>query len=156
MRAEHAAGGGRPLITVSEDYANLPNISLIVQNVGQGPAKDISFEFSARVESSDGFVLSDLPFFSEGLTSLAPGAKIGCYWDTLDNLLPLIKEGKIASDITVTVRYKDLNLNQLEHEWDVNPRLYEGIRTVDYSGMTDLVDVIDRKLDDDAIGGASR
>ena len=36
MRAEHAAGGGRPLITVSEDYANLPDISIIVQNVGQG------------------------------------------------------------------------------------------------------------------------
>jgi hypothetical protein len=157
MRAEHAAGGGRPLITVSEDYANLPNISLIVQNVGQGPAKDISFEFSDRVESSDGFVLSDLPFFAEGMTSLAPGAKIGCYWDTLDNLLPLIKEGKIASDITVTVRYKDLNLNPLEHEWEVNPRLYEGIRNVDYSGMTDLVDLIDRKLDDDSIGyGSSR
>jgi hypothetical protein len=154
MRAEHAAGGGRPLITVSEDYANLPNISLIVQNVGQGPAKDISFGFSAPVESSDGFVLSELPFFAEGLTSLAPGAKIGCYWDTLDNLLPLIKEGKIASDITVTVRYKDLNLNPLEHEWDVNPRLYEGIRNVDYSGMTDLVEVIDRKIKDDEIGGS--
>jgi hypothetical protein len=155
MRAEHAAGGGRPLITVSEDYANLPNISLIVQNVGQGPAKDISFEFSAPVESSDGFVLSDLPFFSEGMTSLAPGAKIGCYWDTLDNLLPLIKEGKIASDITVTVRYKDLNLDPLEHNWEVNPRLYEGIRNVDYSGMTDLVEIIDRKIDDDSIAGAS-
>ena len=51
MRAEHAAGGGRPLITVSEDYANLPNISLIVQNVGQGPAKDIFFEFSEPVET---------------------------------------------------------------------------------------------------------
>ena len=36
MRAEHTAGGGRPLITVSEDYANLPNISLIVQNVWPG------------------------------------------------------------------------------------------------------------------------
>ncbi len=155
MRAEHAAGGGRPLITVSEDYANLPNISLIVQNVGQGPAKDISFEFSEPVESSDGFVLSDLPFFAEGLTSLAPGAKIGCYWDTLDNLLPLVKEGKIASDITVTVRYKDLNLNPLEHEWDVNPRLYEGIRNVDYGGMTDLVDLLDRKIDDSGIDGAS-
>jgi hypothetical protein len=155
MRAEHAAGGGRPLITVSEDYANLPNISLIVQNVGGGPAKDISFEFSAPVQSSDGFVLSELPFFAEGMTSLAPGAKIGCYWDTLDNLLPLIKEGKIASDITVRVRYKDLNLDPLEHEWEVNPRLYEGIRNVDYSGMTDLVDVIDKKLEDDAIGGDS-
>jgi hypothetical protein len=148
MRAEHTAGGGRPLITVSEDYANLPNISLIVQNVGGGPAKDISFEFSAPVESSDGLVLSDLPFFAEGLTSLAPGAKIGCYWDTLDNLLPLIKEGKISSDIIVTVRYKDLNLNQLEHQWEINPRIYEGIRNVDYSGMTDLVDVIERKLHD--------
>jgi hypothetical protein len=155
MRAEHAAGGGRPLITVSEDYANLPNISLIVQNVGQGPAKDISFEFSAPVESSDGFVLSALPFFAEGMTSLAPGAKIGCYWDTLDNLLPLVKGGKIASDITVTVRYKDLNLDPLQHEWEINPRLYEGIRNVDYSGMTDLVDVIDSKIEDDAIGASS-
>lgn len=56
------------------------------------------------------------------------------------NLLPLIKEGKISSDITVTVRYKDLN--PLEHDWDINPRLYEGIRNVDNSGMTDLVEVI--------------
>jgi hypothetical protein len=47
MREEHTAGGGRPLITVSEDYANLPNMNIIVQNVGQGPAKDITFEFSA-------------------------------------------------------------------------------------------------------------
>lgn len=30
MRDEHLAGGGRPLITVSEDYANLPNMSIIV------------------------------------------------------------------------------------------------------------------------------
>ena len=151
MREEHNAGGGRPLITVSEDYANLPDMSIIVQNVGQGPAKDITFEFSAPVESSDGSILSDLPFFEEGLTSLAPGAKIACYWDTLDNLLPLIKEGKIASDITVTVRYKDLNLKSLEHEWDINPRLYEGIRNVDYSGITDLVDVA-RKISEDGIG----
>jgi hypothetical protein len=151
MRAEHTAGGGRPLITVSEDYANLPNINLIVQNVGEGPAKDISFEFSAPVKSSDGLVLSELPFFEEGLNSLAPGAKIGCYWDTLDNLLPLIKEGKIASDITVTVRYKDLNLNPLEHEWEINPRIYEGIRNVDYSGMTDMVDTLERKLGDDEV-----
>ena len=151
MRAEHTAGGGRPLITVSEDYANLPNINLIVQNVGEGPAKDISFEFSAPVESSDGLVLSELPFFKEGLNSLAPGAKIGCYWDTLDNLLPLIKEGKMASDITVTVRYKDLNLNPLEHEWEINPRIYEGIRNVDYSGMTDLVDTLEGKLGDDEV-----
>ncbi len=147
----HTAGGGRPLITVSEDYANLPNISLIVQNVGQGPAKDITFEFTAPVESSDGFVLTDLPFFQEGLTSLAPGAKIGCYWDTLDNLLPVIKEGRISSDITVSVRYRDLNMEPHETNWDINPRLYEGIRNVDYGGMTDLVDTMERKIPDNGL-----
>ena len=124
MREEHTAGGGRPLITVSEDYANLPNMNIIVQNVGLGPAKDITFEFSEPVQSSDGSVLSELPFF---------------------------EEGKIASDITVTVRYKDLNLKPLEHEWDINPRLYEGIRNVDYSGITDLVDVA-KKISERGIG----
>ena len=62
--------------------------------------------------------------------------------------MPLIKEGKVASNITVTVRYKDLN--SLEHNWDINSRPYEGIGNLDYSGMTDLVEVIDRKLEDAA------
>ncbi len=101
MREEHTAGGGRPLITVSEDHANLPDMNITVQ----GSAKDdITFEFSAPVVSSDGATLSALPFFVERLTSLAPGASI-------------------ASDITATVRYKDLNLKPSEHEWDTNPRL---------------------------------
>jgi hypothetical protein len=46
------------------------------------------------------------------------------------------------------VRYKDLNLTALEHEWDVNPRLYEGIRKVDYGGISDLVDILERTIDD--------
>src|SRR3954470_5498630 len=148
MTEEHTAGGGRPLITVSEDYATLPNLNILVQNTGGGPAKDISFDFSEDIVSSDGFVVSDLPFFQEGLPSLAPGASIACYWDTLQNLLPLIKEGKIASDITVTVRYQDLTGTSYEHEWEVSARLYEGVRMVDYKGMTNLVDVVEQIHDE--------
>ena len=151
MTEEHHAGGGRPLITVSEDYATLPNLNIVVQNTGGGPAKDISFEFSDRIVSSDGFVLSELPFFREGLPSLAPGASIACYWDTLQNLLPLLKEGKIASDITITVRYEDLNRRSYEHQWEVSARLYEGVRMVDYQGMTNLVDVVEQ-IRDEGIG----
>lgn len=62
MREEHQVGGGRPLITVSEDYATLTNLNVVVQNSEGGPAKDISFEFSASIKSSYGFVVSDLPF----------------------------------------------------------------------------------------------
>jgi hypothetical protein len=36
----------------------------------------------------------------------------------------------------------------------VNPRPYEGIRNVDYGGMTGLVDLLERKIDD-GIDGAS-
>src|ERR687897_638027 len=75
----------RPLIIVTEDYENLPTINLIVQNVGSGPA-NITFEFSSPVESSDGFVLFDLAFFEERISSLAPGYSIVCYWDELGNL----------------------------------------------------------------------
>jgi hypothetical protein len=53
------------------------------------------------------------------------------------------------------VRYKDLNLNPLEHNWEINPRLYEDIRNVDYSVITDLVEVIDRKISDHGIGDTS-
>ena len=78
------------------------NLSLVVQNVGHDPAKSISFSFSTQVESSDGFVLSDLANFQEGLTDLAPGAKILCYRGKLENLLPMIQEGRLERDISVT------------------------------------------------------
>jgi hypothetical protein len=85
---------------------------------------------------------------------LAAGASIACYWDTLQNLLPQIKEGKIASDITITVRYEDLNQRSYEHQWEVSARLYEGVRMVDYQGMTNLVDVV-TQIRDEGIGNTN-
>jgi hypothetical protein len=133
----------------------LPNLNILVQNSGGGPAKNISFEFSTPIQSSEGFVLSDLPFFEEGLPSLYAGASIACYWDTLDNLLPLIKEGNLASDITVTVHYEDLNQNSYQHDWEVSARLYEGIRVVDSKNITNLVGVVE-KISAEGIGSQSQ
>lgn len=147
MREERTTGG-RPLITVSEDYESLPNLNLVVQNVGQGPAKSITFHFSSRVESSDGFVLSDLAIFQEGLTDLAPNAKIVCYWDKLDNILPMIQEGRLQREITVTVQYQDLTGGSLEHEWGIAPWRYEGVRAVDSRGFSELVDAVEEIAED--------
>jgi len=148
MREERTTGG-RPLITVSEDYESLPNLSLVVQNVGHGPAKSISFSFSAQVESSDGFVLSDLAIFQEGLTDLAPGAKILCYWDKLENLLPMMQEGRLEREISVTVEYQDLTGGYHSHEWAIAPWRYEGLRTTEYKGMTDLVNAVEELVEDE-------
>ena len=51
---------------------------------------------------------SDLAIFQEGLTDLAPSAEILCYRGKLENLLPMIQEGRPERDISVTVDYQGL------------------------------------------------
>jgi hypothetical protein len=141
--ARQATTGGRPLIIVSEDYENLPTISLIIQNVGPGPAKNINFHFTSPIESSDGFVLSELTLFQEGITSLAPGARIVCYWDELENLQPLLREGRLERNATVTVEYQDIAGGNYSHDWEIDPGLYEDLRTQGSRNMDDLVDAVE-------------
>lgn len=134
---------GRPLVIVYEDPERLPEVNLVVENIGSGPAKDISFEFSSPIQSSDGFVLSDLNIFRKGMTSLAPGTRITCYWDNLENLLPHFETEEGATEqVEVTIRYKDLSGSPYETKWDINPTVYEGIRNLDPADMTDLVEVV--------------
>src|ERR687898_2652755 len=147
--------GGRPLIIVTEDYENLPTINLVVQNVGYGPAKNITFEFSSSVESSDGFVLSDLAFFEEGITSLAPGGRIVCYWDELENLQPMYQEGRLERSITVTVNYQDITGGSYSHTWEIDPLLYQGLRTIGYRDVSDLVDIVER-IAEEGVGRNNR
>ena len=122
----------------------LPNINLVVQNVGSGPARDITFEFSAPIQSSDGFVLSDLNIFQEGASSLAPSTRITCYWDNLENLLPKLesKDG-VPEHVEVTTRYKDLSGYSYETKWDIQSSIYEGIRNLDPKDMSDLVEAVE-------------
>jgi len=141
--ARETTTGGRPLIIVSEDYENLPTINLIIQNVGPGPAKNINFHFTSPIESSDGFVLSELTLFQEGITSLAPGARIVCYWDELENLQPLIREGRLERNATVTVEYQDIAGGNYWHDWEIDPGLYEALRTQGSRNMDDLVDAVE-------------
>src|SRR5918997_4594505 len=143
--------GGRPLIIVSEDYENLPTINLIVQNVGYGPAKNITFQFSSPVESSDGYVLSDLTFFEEGITSLAPGGRIVCYWDELGNLQSMSQEGRLERGITVTVNYQDITGGSFSHNWEIDPLLYQGLRTIGHRDVSDLIEIME-KISEEGVG----
>ena len=79
------------------------------------------------MESSDGFVLSDLAFFEEGITSLAQGGRIVCYWDELEDLQPMYQEeGRLERGITVTVSYQDITAGSYSHTWGIDPTLYQG------------------------------
>jgi hypothetical protein len=143
MRDERAAMG-RPMVIVRTGTERLPEVQLVVENVGSGPAKGVSFEFSAPLESSDGSVLSELPLFERGLPSLPPATRIDFPWDDdLDRLLAHLREKGASSDeASVTVRYSDLTGNRHEHDWDVTPAVYEGAQA--HRGIDELVRAVEK------------
>ena len=143
MRAQRTAMG-RPLVIVEEDYESLPELDVAIRNVSEGAARDIEFEFSAPIESSNGFVISDLPYFKYGLDFLPPHGEITSYWDELGSLLPFLESKDLQNGIHVTVRYKDLSGEPYHSQWRLNPFLYKDTRLVRRKGMRDLVKAVER------------
>jgi hypothetical protein len=143
MRAQRTAMG-RPLVIVQEDYESLPELDVAMRNVSEGAARDIEFEFSVPIKSSNGFVVSDLPYFKYGLDFLPPHGEITCYWDELDSLLPLLESKDLRNGIHVTVRYKDLTGDSYQSQWRLNPFLYKDTRLVRRKGMGDFVNTVER------------
>ncbi len=129
---------GRPQVVVDADYARLPEVDVVVRNMSEGAAKEISFEFSSPVESSDGTVVSELSYFRDGLDFLTPGGEISCYWDHLDSLLPLLEEKGLEGGIAVTTKYKDLAGESYRTQWNLNPYLYRDGRYVQRKGVADV------------------
>lgn len=143
MREERLSGG-RPQVIVQADYSRLPEVELAVRNVAGGAAKDIKFEFSDRIESSDGYVVTDLPYFQYGLDFLEPGGEITCYWDSLEQIIPRLRERGLDDGILVTTSYKSLGGTPYTSTWRLNPLLFEGYRDSPHKGMEDLVEAVER------------
>jgi hypothetical protein len=142
-RAQRTAMG-RPLVIVQEDYESLPELDVAIRNVSEGAARNIEFEFSVPIESSNGVVVPDLPYFKYGLDFLPPNGEITCYWDELDSLLPFLESKNLSNGIHVTVRYKDLTGDSYRSQWRLNPFLYKDTRLVRRKGIGDLVNAVER------------
>ncbi len=120
----------RPHVLVTAEFRHGTLAEIIVSNIGRGAAENITFEFSAPLESSvsyprDSEVVppSELPHFREGLNYLAPGAEIATVWDYHANLVPLMREMGLQDGITVTSRYESLTGEPYETLWTINPLL---------------------------------
>jgi hypothetical protein len=125
MRAQRTAMG-RPLVIVQEDYESLPELDVAIRNVSEGAARDIEFEFSVPIESSNGFVVSDLPYLLQIRARLSAAER-------RDHLLL----GRTRFSVAVPgveesperhsryVRYKDLTGDSYQSQWRLNPFLYK-------------------------------
>lgn len=144
---------GRPQVIVTDNYSNLPHVAIVVNNISNGAAKEITFEFSAPVVSSDGAVISNLSYFKDGMDFLSPEGKVSAYWDDLNKLLPLLREKGLEDGISVTTRYKDLAGEYYETEWNLNPFIYQDDRYIYNKDIPDLVEGVERIAPEDAASG---
>jgi hypothetical protein len=141
---EMHAAGGRPQVVLTADYSHLPAVYVVVRNFTKAPAKDVSFDFSAPVESPSGLVLSELPYFEKGLPFLEPEGQLSCYWGSLPSLVSLLRERGLDHGVNVTTKYKDLAGESYESEWTLNPLLFENTPIESSRGMNDLVKAVEK------------
>jgi hypothetical protein len=133
----------RPQIIVDADYTGRFTTNIVVRNIGHGMAKNITFEFSAPLQSTDGWDITELPYFKHGINFMAPQTDIASVWDSYQNVVQNLKEKDLTEGITITSRYEDRNGESYETAWTINPLLLEGSGYSDYKGYEDEVQALE-------------
>lgn len=141
---------GRPQVIVTDNYGDLPHVSITIKNNADGAAQNISFEFSAPVTCSDGHIISELPYFRDGMAFLSPDGEVTCYWDDMHTLIPHLRERNLTDGIDVITRYQDLAGESYETTWKLNPFMYSENRWVYHRGVPDLVEAVEKLSSEDA------
>jgi hypothetical protein len=115
---------------VDTDHSSPPFVFVVVGNIGKGAARDITFQFSAPLESAESAAphslvipVNEQPYFQQGMDYLAPGAEILCLWGSMINLAEFLRKRGLQDGTTVTSKYKSLTGESFETEWILNPLL---------------------------------
>lgn len=142
-----------PQIIVDLDQSNPPFVYVVVRNIGQGSAKDISFEFSDPMEIPEGernpFVIpvNEQGYFKKGIPYLAPGAEIRTFWGSMITLGDFLEEQGLEDGVTITSRYQSLSDRPHDEphvtEWTVNPLLLSDRISTDEVGIKQVVEALD-------------
>lgn len=141
----------QPQVIVDADYSDQDVVDVVVRNIGKGAAKDITFEFSAPLdtsintrEDSEIVPLNELPYFKEGIEFLAPGAEIRALWDTYVGLFPLLRDKGLNEGITITSRYKSLAGRPYDTRWTINPLRLSGAPHVKRGGQHEIAKALEK------------
>ncbi len=133
----------RPQIIVDADYTGRFTTNIVVRNIGHGMAKNITFEFSAALESTSGSDITDMPYFKHGINFMAPQTDLPTVWDSYQNVVKNLRAKGLTQGITITSRYEGRNGESYETEWTINPLLLEGSGYSEYKGYEDEVQALE-------------
>ncbi len=132
----------RPQIIVDADYTGRFTTNIVVRNIGHGVAKNITFHFSAPLESTSGQDITAMPYLRHGINFMAPQTSLPAVWDSYQNVVRYLRDKGLTQGITITSYYEDRNGEPYETEWTINPLLLEGSGYSDYKGYEDEVQAL--------------
>jgi hypothetical protein len=133
----------RPQIIVDADYTGRFMTNIVVRNIGHGMAKNITFEFSAPIQTTSGENITELPYFKHGINFMAPQTDLPAVWDSYQNVVQNLRDRGLTQGITITSKYEDRNGESYETEWTINPLLLEGSGYSEYKGYEDQVQALE-------------
>jgi len=133
----------RPQIIVDADYTGRFTTNIVVRNIGHGMAKNITFEFSAPIETTSGEDITELPYFKHGINFMAPQTDLPSVWDSYQNVVKNLRDKGLMEGITITSKYEDRQGEAYETEWTINPLLLEGSGYSEYKGYEDQVQAVE-------------
>lgn len=113
---------------------------LIVENVGKGLAKDVSFDFEPSLVNSRGNKISELSLLKDGIGSIPPNYKIRHFFDMsfnyFENNLPLKYRVK-------TSYYGGLKYEKRTTEHILDAGFYQMVSFLDKKGLNELAKTVD-------------
>jgi hypothetical protein len=132
----------RPQIIVDADYTGRFTTNIVVRNIGHGVARNITFAFSAPLQSTSGYDITELPYFQNGINFMAPQTSLPAVWDSYQNVVANLRDKGLTEGITITSYYEDRQGERYETKWTINP-LLEGSGYSDYKGYEDEVQALE-------------
>jgi hypothetical protein len=133
----------RPQIIVDADYTGRFTTNVVVRNIGHGIAKNITFDFSAPLQSTSGYDITELPYFKNGINFMAPQTNLPAVWDSYQNVVQNLREKGLTEGITIVSKYEDRQGERYETSWTINPLLLEGSGYSEYKGYEDEVQALE-------------
>ncbi len=133
----------RPQVIVDADYTGRFTTNLVIRNIGHGVARNVTFDFSAPIETTEGRDLTDLPYFKFGINFMAPQTDLPTVWDSYQNVVQNLRDKGLMEGITIISKYEDRQGEHYETEWTINPLLLEGSGYSEYKGFEDQVQALE-------------
>lgn len=127
-------------------YLDIPEftrlLNVVVVNIGQGPAYDVSFQFSRDVQDIDGNVLAEVGFF-RGIPFFPPNQTMQTI---LGTTLQLMGKTKLEP-VTATVMYRSSDHTWFSEPFVLSTAIYDNLMVTGEAPVKVLTDALGKTTD---------